>query len=85
MHQGKNPTYKKDENIKLKVGKIYACLVEEGDDITDKYEMQVGDIINIGFWEDELEKQDDVHYIDLEKNGITLEVYFTDYENRTFR
>ena len=75
----------KDDMIKLKVGRIYACLVEEGDDISDKYEMQVGDIINIGFWEEDLEKQNDQHYIDLEKNNITLEVYFTDYENRIFR
>lgn len=75
---------KKDDKVKLKVGRIYACLVEEGDDISDKYEMQVGDIINIGFWEKDLEKQNDQHYIDLEKNNITLEVYFTDYENRTF-
>lgn len=75
------------ERVKIKYCDISARIhYDNGDieDITDKYEMQVGDIVNGRFWKEDLQTEGNTKFIDFEKSNGGLSVYFSDYENRTF-
>lgn len=55
------------------------------EDLSDKYEMQVGDIVETEFCDrDILTEKDGYKYLDQKSNGEGICVYFSDYENRVF-
>ncbi len=75
------------EKVTIKYHSVYACIYNENvenEDITDKYEMQVGDVINIGFWEKDLKTESGTRIIDTQDDFGEITLYFEDYENRTF-
>lgn len=46
--------------------------------------MQVGDIVNIKFWEEVLKTENSEKTIDTREDYGEINVYFEDYENRVF-
>lgn len=77
------------EKVKITVNYINASEIEsdtaEPVDVTSQYEMQVGDIVNVSFWEDELIEKDGEKYLDNKEGGHSLGIYFSDFENREFQ
>lgn len=54
------------------------------EDITDEFEIQVGDMVSVQFWKNSLKRNGERVEIDPTNGGVSMSVRLSNIENRTF-